>query len=548
MANDNKDKFKLNKAVIFLSWLFFVPFSIGIFLILTASLCTTIYYDLYQEADLPRFGKENVPLLIVLSVVVFLLLYRYWKRIRKQSGSVSNNDFSKSSTYKKNSTIKLSLIWAGAVCLYLILIVRGLATNDALQLDVIINDFMRGDFSSLTQPGGYLFVYPFQLGYVAIGQLIYILFGESNYLVYQLINVLSILVTIWLLYKITWELFEKETICRLMAVLSTGMFFLFMYADFVYSDIWSIAPEVAAIYFTIRYLKNKKKSDVILAGILNGFAIVLKTNAYIAMIAMVIMIVLDAFRTSVKPEDGKKDGTAKNDLFRRVMTAIIISAMMLIVAKGMQFAVNTGYAKAAGIDEISKGVPSTTYLAMAMHESGGEPGWYDGYNVDTYGECGYDRDLTSETAVKDILNSLSTFKERPLHACRFYLRKFLSQWADSSCISMRNLELTSRHVDGQPKILESLVYGSARTIVSWIMNVFHFICYLGVFVYCISIYKSRKFSFEEAFLILFLLGGMLFHELWEGSSRYIIRYYVCMLPLAAAGFDRLFTQINRKAK
>ena len=46
-------------------------------------------------------------------------------------------------------------------------------------------------------------------------------------------------------------------------------------------------------------------------------------------------------------------------------------------------------------------------------------------------------------------------------------------------------------------------------------------------------------SEPEILLVLFLVGGMLFHQIWEASGRYTMRYYLTMLPLAAWGICRL---------
>lgn len=525
---------KLQKTVHVLTWIFFVPFTVAVFLVLAVSFCTTIYYDLYQESDLPRFGRENVPLLVLLMLCVLAALYFLWNRQKSRATAVPVSG----KRYPLSRTMKIALLWAGAVSLYMILMVRGLATNDALRLDQIVNQFMQGDFTEVTNPGGYLFVYPFQIGYVAAGQLLYVLFGASNYMVYQLLNLAAILITIRMLYQITWELFEDHIVCNLMAMLSMGLLFLFVYSTFVYGDIWSLAPETAALYLTIRYLKYHKVSDILWGGVLNGCAIVLKTNAYIALVAMVIILILDTFRSG---ENGKLSG-------KKVLQGIILAVLMVLISKGMTGMINTAYAGAIGIDTMPKGVPGSTYFAMAMQEGGGEGGWYDGYNVNTYNQSGYDWNAANQTALAEIGQRLTEFSERPLHAGRFYVRKFLSQWADPTCISMRELELTSRHVEGQPAIMYSVIYGKGRIVFSWIMNVFQSIIYLGAAIYCIDVFRRKKLEFTQAFLILFIFGGMLFHELWEGSSRYTMRYYICLLPFAAAGLQHLFMAIRVKLK
>ena len=471
-------------------------------------------------------------------IFAFVLLFQFWKKTGQQSTIVVK----KEKVYPLSKSMKYALLWAAEVCLYIVLVVRGKATNDALSLDKIINQFMQGDFTELTNKGGYLYIYPFQIGYVAVGQLLYILFGASNYIVYQLLNIVAVLLTIWMLYQITWELFEDYDICNIMAGLSTGMLFLFVYSTFVYGDIWSLAPETAALYLTIRYLKYHKISDIIWGGVLNGCAVVLKTNSYIALVAMMIILILDAIRSI--------DMAQKKSLImmcKKIITAIGLAVILLLISKGMTESVNLIYTKAVGIDMMPKGVPSSTYFAMAMQETAGEGVWYNGYNVNTYSQSGFDWNRANQTAIESIKDRLSEFIERPLHAGKFYVRKFLSQWADPTCISMRELELTSRHVEGQPAIMYSIVYGKGRIVFQWIMNIFQSIIYLGTTIYCITILKNRKLPFLQAFLVLFIFGGMLFHELWEGSSRYIMRYYICLLPFAAKGIFDMF-MLSKKIK
>jgi hypothetical protein len=441
--------------------------------------------------------------------------------------------------YPMSRMMRTALIWCAVVSLYLILIVRGLATNDALQLDRIINAFMQGDYSSVTGQGGYLFVYPFQIGYVAAGQLLYVLFGASNYLVYQLLNLIAILITIWMLYQMTWEIFEDRAICNIMAVLSMGMLFLFVYSTFVYGDIWSLAPEMIAIYLELRFLKYEKLSDQIWAAVFMGCAVVLKTNCYIAVVAMAIMLLLDLLKAMAGEHQ-----TDKRILRKKALIRVILVLLLMLMSKGMTGIINTAYAKGIGIDAMPKGVPSTTYFAMAMQEGETENGWYNGFNVNTYRTAGYDWNKANEMAIDSIKNRLQEFADKPLHAVRFYTEKLLSQWADPTCISMRELELTSRHVEGQPAIMYSIIYGKGRILFQWVMDVFQFLVYLGTAVYVTDVYRRRKLEFYEAFLILFIFGGMLFHELWEGSSRYTMRYYICLLPFAAYGIRKICDKIG----
>ena len=53
---------------------------------------------------------------------------------------------------------------------------------------------------------------------------------------------------------------------------------------------------------------------------------------------------------------------------------------------------------------------------------------------------------------------------------------------------------------------------------------------------------------EALFFPLVILGGFLFHTLWEAKSQYIFPYFVCMLPAAAMGLSEAAQSICRKTE
>jgi 4-amino-4-deoxy-L-arabinose transferase-like glycosyltransferase len=384
-----------------------------------------------------------------------------------------------------------------------------------------------------------MFVYPFQIGYVAIGQIIGRVFGPSNYLVFQIINLLAILLSFVYLYKTTKELFGNDKTCRIFAILSFMMFFFFAYVTYVYNDVWSVAPGIMAIYYETCYLKKHRIIDEILAAIFLGLGCLLKTNLYIALIAMVILLVVDIVNKAlIKPEG----------MIKRVVFNIIFVILLVAFALCPLKILGSSYAEKAGLPEYPAGVPSSTYFAMAMQEGEGEWGWYNGFNRNTFDENDYDRELTDEAAKAAISERLSEFRERPLHAARFYARKFLSQWADPTFVSMRNYELSMRHSESQSAFAHSLVRGIWSVLFQAAMDLAHFIVYLGIILYCIFTLKKKSLDLSQALPILFVFGGMLFHEIWEGSSRYIIRYYLMLLPFAAYGISAVVSFVESKIK
>ena len=80
------------------------------------------------------------------------------------------------------------------------------------------------------------------------------------------------------------------------------------------------------------------------------------------------------------------------------------------------------------------------------------------------------------------------------------------------------------------------------------MNVFRTLLYLGAAVSLFLLAKRGNLSPSGTFLILFIFGGMVFHEFWEGSSRYTMRYYIYYLPFGAYGLKVLLGNICEHIK
>ena len=547
------------------------------------SLATVIRFRQYEQNDLFDIVRDHVPLLL-LSMAVILVLMRIVLKCmtrsmtmgesRRRSESRSRNETRSRSEQGKSGEHPPfpwpMLLAAGGMSLFLVLVIRGNATNDALQLDEIMQAFSRGDYSSL-QEGGYLFVYPFQVTYVLIGQVLQALCGPSNYLVYQLLNVVSILCNLYFLYQITWELFHDRRVCAVMQLLSMGCWFYYVFATFIYADLWSFAVQSAAFLLEIRYLNRRRLRDIIGAGICIAAATLLKTNCYVALIAMILILLMDAVNAAAENAgvSGNTASTAASgNAVALILRAVLLGVMFVVLTKGAQSAVNFGTARAAGIEKMPEGVPSAAYFAMGMEETEGKYGWYNGRNVGLFRDAGYDREQTVLNARETMKASIGEFQNSKRYLIRFYAGKFLSQWGDPTCVSMREMEETRRHTGELPKLVDSLIFGTGSRILQWGMNVTHSLIYLGLTIYLLSATGSalrrkqklrmpaqngqqaqkqgqhlRTVSEPEILLVLFLVGGMLFHQIWEASGRYTMRYYLTMLPLAAWGICRL---IGRK--
>jgi hypothetical protein len=490
---------------------------IGAVLILGCSIFTTIYYKMHQENDKLYFKAENIPLLVIsvgLSLFVFYI-------------------FKKKEIFTKNKKLMaIGLLFCILYCLILIFSIKPMPVNDSGLLDAHINSFVRGDYSQLTEKGGYLYTWPFQLGYVFFGEFMTKVFGSGNYLAWNFAQLISILFTMYFLDKICMECFEDAEICGIMSFLSMGALFFYNYVTYIYGDILSMGPQTLALYLMIRYMKTGEQRYGLGSGLSISIGVMLKTNCEIAVIALIMILFINGI--------GSKSDDAKVELKNRV----IIALCMLVFVFGQKAYINNHYMKVTGLEEIPKGNPSVAHIAMGLQEDGGlEPGWYNGYNYRVFGDNNYDTELTKKAAVAKIGERFELFAHHPFYAARFFTRKYITQWADPVCISTQNLDYVSRHHEISA-LGNSIVFGVGSTVLAWIMNVFMTLCYLGVVVYLAGVLRKRHVSDYEMLMLLLIFGGMVFHEFWEGSSRYAMRYYIYQLPFAACGLKVLLGLIH----
>lgn len=498
------------KGTKILTCFYLIPFGAMVLFNIFNSLLRTTYFDLYKDMETAKYRWDNPLMLLAVCVVLLVFICIFRKR----------------GWGKKRNIEKLSVLFSGVICLFVVLLFRCEVTCDSGFLSDIAIEFLQGNYRAFEQ-GEYLYRYSFQIGMVALLELIYKVFGVENFIVFQIINVICIMIIIALLNKITWELFEDEQICRMEAFLSMGMLSLFLFATFVYGDIIGWAFGVGSIYYMIRYLKTDRWQNIGKAAVLLAFGIVVKSNINILVVAAAIAILLHAV----------KSGNYK--MLAWILGLVLISQTGVALVEGI-------YVSRAGLEEYPEGIPKIAWVAMSMQEGdegGYACGWYNSYNWNVYGENDFDRDRTIQACMENLMQSLKKFCHEQRYAINYFYKKFTSQWNAPTFQAMITNEWNSRYVENLSPLARFFIYGLGRDILYGFMNFYHFFMFLCTGVYCR--FSLRKWSLEKAYFVLNIFGGFLFHMLWEAQSRYILGYFVLMLPLAAWGLNQLAEGLSK---
>lgn len=521
----------MKKITSILTLFYIIPFALLVLALLFYSTIKSEYFEIGLENEIPTVVYDN-PILHIIIFIVFLATLLCFSKI-------INFPFFKSiKKYLTSKYFRYTLvIYSGIISLTLLLLLKSNAYMDCLALIDTANRFNSGDWSPLTDAShsSYLYIYSFQIGFIAYLQLIFKLFGENNIWAVQFINCIGVMFLINALCKITDLVFKNTKISVLSKLLLALIMPLYINIVFVYGDVlgWSFA--ICGIYHVLNYCHNNNYKELILSSILFAFGYLLKTNIAIFIIAAIIIIFLNAFRQ-------------KKHLS---LIFIIIIPFITILSSAI---LKNAYANIAGIEQYPKGTPAVCWIAMAMIDDDNFPeGWYNGYNLNTFKESGYDYEVAQDMAISTIKERLQYFSENPRAMVRFYRNKLIFSWIDPEFDSQIKLEWSTRHVEDLSPLALSLIYGTGRNILFTVMNELQFTIFAGILAellyIMISIMKKKKENIKHymymSYIILPIFGGMLFHLIWETQPRYMIGYYSMLFPIAAAGLVHMVSAISK---
>lgn len=365
----------------------------------------------------------------------------------------------------------------------------------------------------------YIQVYPFQLGVTAFMELLYHLAGGENWKVFMFVSALSNGAIVYLLYKITDRLFHSKRINHLILLLSMGCVHLILYTTFLYGNTLGLALSLAAFFFSLKFLERKKFVDGLFSALFMGAAILIKANYSIFLVAMVLLLIDKA-------------------LEEKSWRPVLLILALLVSTKAMEQGLQSFYEYRLG-DEISTGMPKSLHIAMGMQEGSRAEGWCNDYNINTYVSTGCCNAKSDAIAKESIRESLETFKEDPAYALKFYYRKTVSQWNEPTYEAQW---VNSSHVGDFSVIVQSIYDGKLYRALYEYMNLYQSLIFVMAFA-CLLL-RRKKWRMEELFFFVVVLGGFLFHTLWEAKSQYIYTYFVMLLPYGAAGLSETLSAIR----
>ena len=385
--------------------------------------------------------------------------------------------------------------------------------------------FAGGNYSALSW--GYFDAYPYQLGFVLLMEGILRAFpGADVSLAVQCANVVCGVLTAGMMAALCELIFEDRA-AKYAAMLLIVLFLPFLlFCTYVYGTLLMILLCSCAFVCFARYLRTRRLCFAVAMMLALALGYAVKLNALIPMLALCICAALDAMES-------------------RDARALLCAASSILLGVALSRLVVAQYEWRSGI-RVNANVCRLTWLMMGLGEPASMPGWFNGYVVSFIG-----RDLTAQEQKAIVLSDLQAripeLLEDPLYTVRFLRDKILSQWMEPTYSTI--WWGTRCDWSGRFNGLAAMLYREGeplRLAAEAYMNVYQQCLYALSAVGAVS--ALRRMDYAAALVLpVTLLGGLLFHALFEAKSQYIYLYAVFMMPLAARGLCCLTRALGRLA-
>ena len=418
----------------------------------------------------------------------------------------------------------LMLIVATVVPLTWINLVQSVSSGDAM---IMLNtardaaqDNYRSFFSSYDYYGNYSYYlyYPFQLGYVLFAELLYRIFGTgSTDLLFQIPNVIALDFLYVAVVMIAKRVFGRKSVTNMTAIALTVCLQPMYMTTFTYGLIIGVSLSAWSVYFVIRYMQENKLKYAGFAALLIALSVVMKYNNMIVLAAICIALILHTI--------GSKR-----------FLALAAAAVMVVCSVGAQKLVILSYSARSGA-ELNTQVSQTLYAYMGISDSNMAPGWYNGLAMETLRDSQMDVDKANEIASQGISDRIKYLSENHLLG-DFLKKKLFSQLNEPSFESIWVSQVRKHNIpEGQQlsTIVTSTYSGGLSKVLDNWFNYYTMLIYVGFAAGMIWLIVRRKANAVTSLLPIAVMGGVMYHMLFEGKSQYLLPYFVLLMPFAMYG-------------
>lgn len=415
----------------------------------------------------------------------------------------------------------------GAVCLAAVLMAGGwvhsvnaMPMSDQATLCAIATALNRGDYSAFGYLG-YLSAFPQQLGLVTVLRVVFALFGEGNYRMFQYLMAPCVGLVIFCGFQIVKKLAPGDrTVHGLYGLLMLTCAPLYFFTSFVYGEVSSTAFALLAVWLLMDCLDCFHPGKAAVMGLAMGVAIQLRENVLILLVAAVIVLI---FRLT---------GPQRRQALAAGAALLLGAALPALVLKAC-------YAPHIP-DDASEPIPAILWVAMGTNDE--EDGWCNSLNTQLYYQNGGDMEVCHEVGRRVVAEFADHCRNDVSFARDFFYRKMNSQW---NVPMYQSLAMSSTLAGPQGPFARAIYEGGDLRI--WLegwANLYQILVYGGTLL--VLLFLGRDWPLGNFLLLIAVFGGYLFTIFWEAKTRYVFPYFVFLLPYAAVGCGLAVRWIDKK--
>lgn len=481
---------------------------INVWLLLLSGFSTS--YISTGSSEKTFFVRDNILLNLLVTALILLVLLV----LRKKSSVIRRIPFVASLTFVRTKRLLLTIIFLfGVFWVLSTQLIPG--ADQAAVLEAAAG--LHTKTYALFAPGEYISRFPHQIGMVTVLYALGFLFGDGNYLVFQLCNVCGIVVIDKILSELAGMFGLRKRGQLMILVLCLCFFPLSLYASFVYGNVLGLAFSLIAIQQELLYFRDFHWRRLLFASVAIALAVFFKSNYLIFLIGMLLLALLECLRQ-------KK----LRILFLLVFIAAMYVGQSIVPRAFIQL--KTGY-------DMNHGMSSLSYIAMGLQENDQRAsGWYNQYNDLSFNLCDFDAEKQADMVKADISNSIHSFLTGKRDAVQFFAEKTASQWNNPTFQCFWIAQVRPSAIS-RSAWLRWVLSTPTSTVFAGYLNFLQFFILLGSLLsllFCDATWRRGALILK-----ILVIGGFLFHLFWEAKAQYTLSYFVLLLPCAVVGYSAL---------
>lgn len=406
--------------------------------------------------------------------------------------------------------------------------------GDSEKLYMCADAYLAGN-TSPWEPGGYAYMWPHQNGMILlIAFLLQFMDTITSFYVMYGILIFFYVLTIWGIYQICCLFFGKNALTGIQGMLlATYLPYAFLINN-IYGDHIGYGFAVLSCLTALLFLKTRKILYSLASAFTMAFAIIFKQNCMIVMAGIVVLylICLEKEFSRKKPRLSKPGKLILGNLLLFPILVLLVSSIPnACIKQHLHVEPGTGNSKWA-------------HIAMGLQDTEDAPGWYNTYNERTFVENNYDTDATAAASRENIQKSLACFAQNPSYAWSFFHKKWALEWNNPTfeCFTLQSNKVSN--VELTPLIRSTIFDGGKINI---LLIAFFDLCQsaflFGILFYLIS---EKKPTIEALLPFVLFIGAFLFWTFWESKPRYVLPYFLLLIPYSVTGYRNLLRQLRNR--